>query len=111
MITRYALFEGRVRDGQESAFREAMLTQVLPKWKAFPEALAVRIGFSEARDPGAPEIAMVLAISYPDVAAMERTLASPQREAAKQATESVLARCFEGRIHHHVTIAHEATLA
>lgn len=111
MITRYALFEGRIRDGQESAFRDAMLTQVLPKWKAFREALAVRIGFAEARDAGAPEIAMVLAISYPDVAAMERTLASPEREAARLATEAVLARCFEGRVHHHVTTAHDVVTA
>ena len=39
MITRYALFEGRVHDGQEEAFRTAVLEEVLPKWRAFPGAL------------------------------------------------------------------------
>ena len=40
MITRYALFEGQVHPGQNAAFREAVLTEILPKWKAFPGALA-----------------------------------------------------------------------
>ena len=110
MITRYALFEGRVHDGQQDAFRQAILTEVLPEWKSFPGALAVRVSFAEFRDEGAPEIPMVLAISYPDLATVEAALASPARSRAKAATESVLARFFEGRIHHHVTTAHDHVL-
>ena len=110
MITRYALFEGRVNDGQEDAFRAAVLEEVLPKWKSFPGALAVRVSFAEFRDEGAPELPMILAISYPDLAAVESALASPVRSEAKAATESVLARFFTGRIHHHVTTAHDHIL-
>lgn len=31
MITRYALFEGHVKDGMTEAFRVAVLAEVLPK--------------------------------------------------------------------------------
>jgi hypothetical protein len=107
MITRYALFEGKVHDGQNAAFRDAVLTEILPKWRAFPGALSVRVTFAEERDEGAPEYPMILAISYGDLKAVETALASPVRSEARAATESVLARFFTGRIHHHVTTAHE----
>lgn len=110
MITRFALFEGRIRDGQHDAFRQAILDQVLPEWNAFPGALAVRVNFAEFRDEGAAEIPMILAISYPDLATVETALASPVRARAKAATEAVLARFFDGRIHHHVTTAHDHPL-
>jgi predicted aminopeptidase len=110
MITRYALFEGHVHDGQTEAFRTAVLTEVLPKWKAFPGVLAVRVCFANERDEGAPELALVLAISYPDRGAVDVALASPVRAEAKAATEAVLARFFTGIIHHHITEAHDHVL-
>jgi hypothetical protein len=111
MITRYALFEGRVLEDQEAAFRQAVLTEILPKWKAFPGAQSVRVTFAEFRDEGAPEIPMILAISYPDLETVEAALASPARNAAKAATEAVLARFFTGHNHHHVPTAHDHELA
>lgn len=102
MITRYALFEGTLRDGQGPAFRAAVLAELLPLWEAFPGALAVRVGFAEERDEGAPELPMILAVDYPDRGSVAAALASPARTAARAATEAVLARFFEGRIHHHV---------
>ncbi|WP_027059143.1 hypothetical protein [Mesorhizobium loti] len=111
MITRYALFEGKVKDGETTAFRQAVLDTVLPKWKAFPGALDVRVSFAEKRDDGAPEFPLILAINYRDMAAVDAALASPVRAESRAATEAVLARYFEGRIHHHVTIANEFPLA
>jgi hypothetical protein len=110
MITRYALFEGKVKEGQTEAFRTAVLESILPKWKAFPGALDVRVTFADTRDEGAPEFPMILAINYPDLATVEAALASPARTAAKAATEEVLSRFFDGRIHHHVTQANEFPL-
>ena len=107
MITRYALFEGYVREGQAEAFRAAVLAEVVPHWRAFPGVLAVRVCFSNERDEGAPELPLILAISYEDRAAVDTALASPARAAAKAATESILARYFHGRIHHHITEAHD----
>jgi hypothetical protein len=110
VITRYALFEGRLRPGATEAFRAAILTEVLPHWKSFPGVLAVRVCFSTERDDGAPELPLILAISYPDRAAVDVALASPQRAQAKAATEAILARCFDGRVHHHITEAHDHDL-
>lgn len=110
MITRYALFEGTVKEGQAEAFRQAVLTEILPKWKAFPGALSVRVGFAESHDEGAPDYPLILAISYPDLAAVNAALASPARAESKAATDAVLARFFSGRIHHHVTTAHDTVL-
>ncbi len=107
MITRFAMFEGQVKAGQTDAFRAAVLAEVLPHWKSFPGALAVRVCFADDRDEGAPELPLILAISYPDRVAMDAALASPERAKAKAATEAVLARHFDGRIHHHVTVANE----
>ena len=111
MITRYALFEGRIHPGQSEAFRAAVMEELLPKWQAFPGALAIRVTFAESRDEGAPEYPLILAVSYPDLAAVDAALASPARAAGRAATESVLARFFTGRIHHHVTTAHDFAVA
>jgi hypothetical protein len=107
MITRFALFDGHVNPAETEAFRAAVLAEVLPHWKAFPGVLAVRVCFANERDEGAPELPLILAISYPDRAAVDVALASPERALAKAATESVLARFFRGRVHHHITEAHE----
>ena len=106
MITRFALFDGHINADQTEAFRAAVLSEVLPHWNSFPGVLAVRVCFSTERDEGAPELPLILAISYPDRAAVDVALASPERALAKAATESVLARFFVGRVHHHITEAH-----
>ena len=105
MITRYALFEGTVKNGQTAAFRAAVIDRILPHWKRMPGATEVRVCFSDDRDDGAPELPMILAVSYPDVATVNAALASPAREKAKAATDAVLAEFFTGRLHHHVTQA------
>ena len=110
MITRFALFEGKVKEGQTEAFRKAVIERILPKWRQFPHATDVRISFAEARDEGAPEYPMILAINYPSLQAVEEALASPVRSEARAATEAVLTEFFEGRIHHHVTLANEYKL-
>lgn len=107
MITRFALFEGRLQDGQAEAFRAAVLAEVVPKWTAFPGAVAVRVCFANERDEGAPELPLILAITYRDRAAVDTALASPARAEAKSATEAILSRYFTGRLHHHITEAHE----
>lgn len=110
MITRYALFEGAIKPGQTEAFRAAVMETILPKWKQFPGAMDVRVSFAEARDDGAPEFPMILAVNYPDMAAVDEALASPVRTEARAATEAVLSQFFDGRIHHHVTLANEFKL-
>jgi hypothetical protein len=105
MITRYALFEGRLHNGHAEAFRRDVLAEMLPVWRRFPGALAIRVAFAEGRDEGAPEYPLILAIDWPDMAAVTAFLSHPIRKEGRAATEAVLARHFTGRIHHHVTLA------
>lgn len=110
MITRYALFEGKVKAEQTEAFRAAVIEKVLPHWMKFPGALDVRVSFGESQDDGAPEFPMILAINYPDLAAVDAALASPVRAQSRAATQEVISEFFDGRIHHHVTLANEFPL-
>jgi hypothetical protein len=103
MITRFALFEGTIREGETEAFRAAVIKELLPKWQAFPGALAVRVCFADERDEGAPEFPLILAIDYADREAVTTALNSPARSEGKAATEALLPRFFTGRIHHHIT--------
>ncbi|MCP4383642.1 MAG: hypothetical protein GY798_19870 [Hyphomicrobiales bacterium] len=105
MITRYALFEGSVKDGKTPEFRAAVFERLVPLWQQFPGANEVRVMFGEDRDEGAPEFPLILAISYPDHAAMEQALQSAPRSQSREVTGEIVAAFFDGRIHHHVTSA------
>lgn len=107
MITRFALFEGSVKAGQTEAFRSAVLDRLVPLWTQFPGNTDVRVMFSDDRDEGAPELPLILAISYPDTAVMEAALDSEARFKSKEVTGEIVAEFFDGRIHHHVTQRHE----
>lgn len=108
MITRYALFEGTLHAGHTAAFRTDVQAEMLPVWRRFPGALAIRVTFGETRDEGAPEYPLILAIDWPDLATLNAFLVHPIRTEGRAATEAVLARHFTGRIHHHITTAHTA---
>jgi hypothetical protein len=103
MITRYALFEGSIHPGAADTFRRAVLEELVPTWQAFPGVVAIRVSFPLERDPGAPEIALILAVGYPDRVVMDAALASDARKISRATTERLLPRFFSGRIHHHVT--------
>jgi hypothetical protein len=103
MITRIAMFEGTIHAGQTEAFRAAIMDELLPKWRAFPGARAVRVTFTDEADPGAPEFPLIMEVDYDDRASVTAALNSPARTAGKAATEALLPRFFDGRIHHHIT--------
>jgi hypothetical protein len=109
MITRFALFEGHVKPGQTPAFRQAVTDRLVPLWKQFPGNLDVRVMFSEERDDGAPAFPLILAISYPNRAAMNAALTSDARNQSRDVTGEIVAEFFDGRIHHHVTLATQYT--
>lgn len=107
MITRFALFEGSIKSGKTDAFRAAVTERLVPLWRQFPGNSDVRVMFGEERDEGAPEFPLILAITYPDRAAMEGALTSPVRGQSRDVTGEIVAEFFDGRIHHHVTEAKE----
>ncbi len=107
MITRFALFEGHVEEQNVAAFRAAVLERLVPLWKQFPANSSVRVMFSTDRDEGAAEYPLILAITYPDMAALESALNSPARAASRDVTGEIVAQYFVGKIHHHVTEMNE----
>lgn len=102
MLTRYVFFEGQMI-GDADEFRATILRELMPLWQGMPNNTGVRVSFAEERDEGAPEIAMVLAVDYPDRAALDASLASDHRYKSRDHSAVVLGQCFSGRVHHHVT--------
>ncbi|WP_018688969.1 hypothetical protein [Ahrensia kielensis] len=113
MITRYALFEGTVKNDELEDFREAFLSKAVPQLRQMPNVLNLTVSFSEFQDEGAPQFPIIMAVTYSDIKCMTIALESPEREKAKMITEEILSTYFEGRVHHHVTESHnhEALIA
>lgn len=107
MITRYAFFEGEVKAGLEAEFQEAVKLRLVPLWRQFPGNCEVRVMFEADRDEGAPAYPLILAISYPDIAHMEKALNSSFRAQSRDVTAEIVETYFNGKIHHHVTIVGE----
>lgn len=104
MITRTAIFEGRIRPGSEAQFFDGIEQRLAPLWRQFPNALAVRWWRTQQVDPGAPSIVMIQQIDYPSNAALEEAIASPIRNQARAVTLELMA-LFEGRFYHVVSEA------
>lgn len=101
MLTRYVFFEGKALTDADS-FCQQINQQLLPLWQGMPGNTGVRLTFADTRDADAPEILMVLAVDYPDHATLDASLASPHRFHTRDHSATVMARLFEGRVHHHV---------
>lgn len=112
MLTRTAIYEGRIRPGQEEQFFQAVGDVLEPLWRQFPHVRAVRVQRTLERDTHStadahdrvPVIAMILEMDWSDHASMRESLASPIKERAHAATTEVM-RMFEGRFYHLVSEA------
>jgi len=102
VITRSAIFEGRIMPGCEEAFFAAVRYRLAPLWAQFPDASNVRWQRIAARDEDAPPIVMLQQVDYPSLAALEAALASPIRARARAVTMEIL-EMFEGRFYHLVS--------
>ena len=99
MYNRCAFFEGRVKPGQEQAFHDFVTNNLLPLWTTFPGAEEVRVLSQKESDTDNPHYAMVLAILYADMAAIEKAMASDVRLKSREVTGD-LVKMFDGRIFH-----------
>ena len=101
MITRIAMFEGTLKSGNVQAFRTAVKQQLVPLWSRFAGSTEIRVLFTDECDDGAPAYPMILEISYPDTAALDRAMESPARLQLRDMIGGFLAEHFDGRVHHH----------
>lgn len=99
MITRTAIFEGRIKPGHEDSFFDAVERRLVPLWRRFPDASNVRLFRIAAADADAPPIAMIQQIDYPSMAALEAAIASPVRDQARAITMELM-EMFDGRFYH-----------
>jgi antibiotic biosynthesis monooxygenase (ABM) superfamily enzyme len=110
MFIRCAFFEGRVKPGHEDAFSQFVKERLLPLWTQFPGAEEVRVLRQIESDSVQPHYAMVLAIKYPNQAAIDEALKSDVRAKSREVTTE-LVKMFEGRIFHTVfEAAHDVAL-
>ena len=102
MLTRYALFEGRVRPGMDSEMRAYVNDVLAPLWRQFDGAHTVRVMFSVEQDPDCPSYPLILAITYSDAAAMARGLASPARYESRDLLPNFFTTYIDGKLLHYV---------
>ena len=104
MLTRLAIFHGTVKPGMEAEMRAFVANRLAPLWRQFEGAAAVRVLHGLEQDPDGPPVALVLAVDYPDRAAMARAMASPARHASRDLLPDFHARFFEKvSLHHYLT--------
>jgi hypothetical protein len=99
MITRTAIFEGRLKDGCEERFFAEIRDRLAPLWKQFPNASNVRLMRIASTDDDTTPIVMIQQIDYPSLAALDEALASPIRTQARAITLELM-EMFEGRFYH-----------
>lgn len=104
MLTRTAIYEGKIKAGHEEEFFRRVAEELEPLWSGFPHATAVRVQRMKSADQDARPIAMVLEMDFPDMAAIEACLASSIRPQAHAATQAVM-QLFDGRFYHLITEA------
>ena len=99
MLTRTAIYEGRIHPGQEAVFFRRVRDELEPIWRRFPHVVAVRVHRICSADQDAHPIVMILEMDFPDMAAIDACLASPIRPESHQATLEVM-KLFDGRFYH-----------
>ena len=103
MLIRYAIFNGRVKDGQESAMRDYVQDALEPLWRQFAQAQDVQVLYGVEQDANGPEIPLILAISYADEAGMAAALASPARYESRDLLPGFYEQFFvEVKLFHYV---------
>lgn len=81
----------------------AILQEYMPRYVTKDYRRTGRIDSMVKDLNSAPAFPKIMEIDYDDRAAVTAALNSDARTIGKQATEALLPRFFEGRIHHHVT--------
>ena len=110
MLIRCAFFEGHVKPDCEDKFAVFVKERLVPLWTKFPGATEVRVLRQRESDTPQPHYAMVLAIKYPNMAAVEQAMKSDVRNQSREETAE-LVKLFEGRIFHTIfDMAHDVVV-
>ena len=102
MIIRLAVFSGQVKPGVTDLFNNHVKDNMLPLIAAFPGITSVRVLRTEGGDGILANACLALEMTYPDHAAMERALASPERAQNAAETEVLLKMVKQPAVSHAV---------
>ena len=97
-MTRLAIFEGRVKPGQEAAMRAYVEAELAPLWRQFQPSEEVRVLYAAE----AGDYPLVLAVTYADHAAMETALDTLARYQSRDMLPAFYERFFND-----VTLKHQ----
>ena len=86
----------------DSEMRAYVNDVLAPLWRQFYGAHTVRVMFGIEQDPDGPSYPLILAITYPDSAAMARGLASPARYESRDLLLNFFAKSIDEKLLHYV---------
>ncbi|ERP96429.1 hypothetical protein Q669_29085 [Labrenzia sp. C1B10] len=102
MIVRIAVFKGRVKDHLQTDFETHVTHKMLPLIASFPGISSVGVLRTDGGDGVFTDACLALEMRYPDLSAMERALASPERAQNAKETEVLLAMVDDPSVSHAV---------
>lgn len=101
MITKLALFEGRVKPGMQAEMLAYVEAELTPHWQRFTGATEVRV--LSAAPPQEGSVPLALMVTYPDMEAVERAMASKARYVSRDMLPAFYERFWdEVTLVHHV---------
>ena len=83
MLIRCAFFRGHVKPGMEEEFFRHVHDKLVPLWSQFPGVQEVRVLRQRESDVEDPHLAMVMAMRFESMEAIEKALASDIRYQSK----------------------------
>jgi len=95
MITRYAIFGGKVKPGKDNEMRAWVTEHLTPLWRRFACAEEVRVLYGVEQDANGPTIPLILAITYANKEAMEKGISSPARYEARDLLPELYERFYD----------------
>ena len=101
MLTRTAIYEGKIHAGKEDEFFARVRNELEPLWRRFPHVTAVRVQRRVTADASARPIPMILEMDFLDQKAIDDCLASSIRPESHAATLEVM-KLFDGTFYHYV---------
>ena len=99
MWIRSAFWTGRVKPGNEAAFRNAIDDELVPALRRLPAVKGVRALWPQRLEDQPPNIACQIVVEFDDRDGVDRMLASPERQQVRGRVKELLP-LFDGAISH-----------
>lgn len=96
---RTAFWVGAPRSGMEAPWRDAIVRDLLPAFRAIPGVADAKACWPELREDDPPAIACQFIVEFASRADLDRMLAAPERAAVRPRVREAVA-LFDGHVSH-----------